>query len=949
LLQIKEQTFIGVRATKKMDQRNQMDDVCYDKVLKMVRKGHQVMVFVHARNATLKTAMKLRDIAKNFGDIELFRPESSKALGDAQRQMQKSKNKQLREIFDDGFACHHAGMLRSDRNLVERLFTEGHIRVLCCTATLAWGVNLPAHGVVIKGTELYDSKKGSFVDLSMLDILQIFGRAGRPQFDKSGEAFIITTHDKLGYYLSLFTRQSPIESQFLNSLADNLNAEVCLGSVTNVKEGAKWLSYTYLYVRMKYNPLNYGITYKMLDVDPGLEIHREDLIRIAARSLDKARMLRFDEANGTLHATDLGRTASHYYIKSDTIEIMNIKLLEEMNDKEILGAISECSEFEQLKVREEEMEELDKLHYDCVLPVMGGIENTHGKVNCLIQTYISRNHVDGFSLVSDMSYVGQNVTRIARALFEVCLKRGWPLMSGRLLNFCKSIEKQQWHFNSPIRQFEGQLPFEILMKIEENRLNLDKLRELDAKELGIILRNSKMGSKIKECLSYLPMIEIDCSLHPITRTVLRVRITLTADFHWNDRFHGTSEAFWIWIEDPIHNHIYHHEFFHLQKKHVKTKEPQLIVFTIPIFEPLPAQYIIRVLSDKWLGIEFSHSISFKHLILPDDHPPHTELLDLDPLPVTALGNPKFEALYSFSHFNPIQTQIFHCFYHTNHNCLLGAPTGSGKTIAAELAIFNILNKTGTRKKCVYIAPLKALVRERMADWKVRFEEKLGIKVVELTGDVAPDMRSVAASDIIVTTPEKWDGISRSWQTRSYVKDVALIIIDEIHLLGEDRGPVLEVIVSRTNFISSHTLHPVRVVGLSTALANSRDLADWLGIKRVGLYNFKPSVRPVPLEVHIQAYPGKFYCPRMATMNKPCFQEIRLHSPVKPVLIFVSSRRQTRLTALDLISCLAGESNPKQWLHMPENEITILTTKVTDQNLKLTLAFGIGIKNKKRKS
>lgn len=51
-------------------------------------------------------------------------------------------------------------------------------------------------------------------------------------------------------------------------------------------------------------------------------------------------------------------------------------------------------------------------------------------------------------------------------------------------------------------------------------------------------------------------------------------------------------------------------------------------------------------------------------------------------------------------------------------------------------------------------------------------------------------------------------------------------------IGEDRGPVLEVIVSRTNFISSHTSKPVRVVGLSTALANARDLADWLGIGQV---------------------------------------------------------------------------------------------------------------------
>lgn len=74
---------------------------------------------------------------------------------------------------------------------------------------------------------------------------------------------------------------------------------------------------------------------------------------------------------------------------------------------------------------------------------------------------------------------------------------------------------------------------------------------------------------------------------------------------------------------------------------------------------------------------------------------------------------------------------------------------------------------------------------------------------------------------------------------------------------------------------------------------------------------------MPLEVHIQAFPGKHYCPRMATMNKPAFQAIKQYSASQPVLIFVSSRRQTRLTAMDLLAHLASENNPKQWLRMKD--------------------------------
>jgi activating signal cointegrator complex subunit 3 len=137
-----------------MIQQQQMDEVCYEKAVKMVRQGHQVMVFVHARNATIKTALKLREMAKVNGDIEHFLPEQSKEYGEAQKQMSRSRNKQLREIFDDGFSVHHAGIIRSDRNLVEKFFVNGHIRLLVCTATLAWGVNLPAHAVIIKGISL---------------------------------------------------------------------------------------------------------------------------------------------------------------------------------------------------------------------------------------------------------------------------------------------------------------------------------------------------------------------------------------------------------------------------------------------------------------------------------------------------------------------------------------------------------------------------------------------------------------------------------------------------------------------------------------------------------------------------------------------------------------------------------------------------------------------------
>lgn len=933
-------SFVGVKAMGRFKQMEDMDRVAFDKCLHFIERGQQVMVFVHARNGTLRTAENLIKIAQELGRTQDFLANEGPDITRARKDIGRSRNKKLAELFDSGFGVHHAGLLRSDRMLTESMFSRGLIKVLVCTATLAWGVNLPAHAVIIKGTDIYDSRHGTMVDLGILDVLQIFGRAGRPQFDTNGHGIIITTQEKLAHYLSLLTNQYPIESSFINHLADNLNAEVSLGTVTNIEEAIEWMSYTYLYVRMRKNPQVYGLMYKEVQQDPTLQVFLRELLTKAARALDKARMVRFDESTGYLHITDMGRIASQFYIKYDTIEIFNDFLKALMNEADILAVISQSSEFSQLKVRDEELNELDDLHHHCEVVAMGGAENVHGKVNILLQSHISRIRVESFSLVSDINYITENSVRITRALFEIVLHRNWPLMAGRLLTMAKMLEHQMWHFESPMKQF-ARLTHEIIEKIDDKRLTIEKIRDMDHREIGKLLRHEKMGKEVKAAAWQFPLLLLETIIQPITRTVLRVKLNIIPEFTWNDKVHGSQETYWIWVEDPDNNHMYHHEQFTLTKKQVVRQEEQQLVFTIPIFEPMPTQYFVKAISDKWLGCESTGIMNFKNLILPERHPPHTDLLDLDPLPVTALKKPELELLYNFTHFNPIQTQLFHCLYHTDNNVLLGAPTGSGKTVAAEIAMFKVFQEA-PEAKVVYIAPLKALVRERVEDWRVRLQENLDKKVVELTGDVSPDIRAIQAAHVIITTPEKWDGISRSWQTRNYVKQVALIVIDEIHLLGEDRGPVLEVIVSRTNFISSHTNKTLRIIGLSTALANAKDLANWLGIGQMGLYNFRPSVRPVPLEVHISGFPGKHYCPRMATMNKPTFQAIKQHSPDKPVLVFVSSRRQTRLTALDLMGFVVVEPDPKQWLKMPDHEMEQILGNIRDENLRLCLSFGVGL-------
>ncbi|KAI9341779.1 Sec63 Brl domain-containing protein [Zopfochytrium polystomum] len=945
-----EQHFIGVKGRAGSSLvRSNMDRVCYDKLIELVKEGHQVMVFVHSRKDTVRTAMMLRDEAANEGALSLFDPSTHTEYASALKEVAKSRNKEMKELFSSGFGIHNAGMLRSDRNLTERNFEKGLLKVLCCTATLAWGVNLPAYAVIIKGTQLYDAQKGSFIDLSILDVLQIFGRAGRPQFEDRGVGFILTTHDKLSHYVSAMTLQHPIESRFAESLVDNLNAEVAVGTVTNVEEAIRWLGYTYLFVRMRKNPFNYGLDWKVIEEDPNLGKRLGELVKIAARALHKAQMIVFDERTNYLTAKDLGRTASSFYIRTASIEIFNEMMRAQMTEADVLSMVSMSSEFENIKVREEEIPELKTLERNqCYCDVKGGTDTSYGKTNILLQTYLSRGNINDFALVSDCAYVAQNAARILRALFEISLSRNWGPVASVIHSLCKSVDRRMWAFEHPLSQFD--IPHDILEKLNRaaKSLTIAELREMDAKEIGAVIRHMKMGSTVYKCVEQFPTLILEPEIAPVTRTVLRITLHITADFFWNDRIHGMVEPFWIWVEDSENVEILHSEYFLLNKKQVN--QPQKLVFTIPIprssstVDELPPQIFARAVSDKWIGSETVVTISFKHLILPSlQRTPHTDLLSLQPLPVSALQDPILEEICKqrFDYFNPVQTQIFHTLYHTQHNTLIGAPTGSGKTVAAELAMWAAFRDM-PKSKVVYIAPLKALVRERVHDWRTRVAPYMGRKLVELTGDITPDLLTIQTADIIITTPEKWDGISRSWQTRSYVTDVSLVIIDEIHLLGSDRGPILEVIVSRMNYISSQTERKVRIVGLSTALANANDLADWLQIKEVGLFNFRHSVRPVPLEIYIDGFPGKHYCPRMMSMNKPTYSAIMTHSPTKPVIVFVSSRRQTRLTAQDLMSLCAMDDNPKRFLHMPEGDLESILSTIRDPALKLSLQFGMGL-------
>jgi pre-mRNA-splicing helicase BRR2 len=489
-----KQQYVAISEKKAIKRLQMMNEIVYEKLIEELElnQENQILVFCHSRKETAKTARAIRDLAisrETIGSILRADAASREILA---TEAEGVKNEDLKELLPYGFAIHHAGMSRPDRTLVEELFADKHIPVLCSTATLAWGVNLPAHTVIIKGTQVYSPEKGRWVELSPQDMLQMLGRAGRPQYDTFGEGIIVTTQNELQYYLSLLNEQLPIESQMISQLPDIMNAEIVMGNIRNREEAVDWMGYTYLYIRMLRNGGLYGVTLEDAEQDPYLVQKRIDFVHAAANILDKCNLIKYDKKTGRFQGTELGRIASYYYISHNSMATYNQHLKPSMTLIDLFRVFALSAEFKLVPVRQEEKMELAKLLERVPIPVKEGMDEPTAKINVLLQSYISQLKLEGFALMADMVYVTQSAGRILRAIFEICLKRGWAHLAHKALDLCKMVDKRAWLSMNPLRQFPS-FPFEVIKKLERKDIAWDRYYDLGPQELGELVGMPKSG------------------------------------------------------------------------------------------------------------------------------------------------------------------------------------------------------------------------------------------------------------------------------------------------------------------------------------------------------------------------------------------------------------------------------------------------------------------------
>jgi len=243
--------------------------------------------------------------------------------------------------------------------------------------------------------------------------------------------------------------------------------------------------------------------------------------------------------------------------------------------------------------------------------------------------------------------------------------------------------------------------------------------------------------------------------------------------------------------------------------------------------------------------------------------------------------------------------------------LVAAPTGAGKTNIAMLAVLNTILKyydpetkylDRDQFKIIYVAPMKALAAEIVRKFSERLGE-LGVSVKEYTGDMQLTKSEIAQTQMIVTTPEKWDVVTRKTTgDTELVQKVRLLIIDEVHLLHDDRGSVIESIVARTQRQVEMTQSMIRIIGLSATLPNYVDVAEFLKVNLYrGMFYFDDGFRPVPLGQTFIGVKGNPNSNIVRTkMDNICFEKvIELVKQDKQVMIFVHSRKETVKTAQKL--------------------------------------------------
>ncbi|KAH8826888.1 ATP-dependent DNA helicase MER3 [Flagelloscypha sp. PMI_526] len=408
--------------------------------LQKYSSGKPILVFVSTRKGTIQSAEQLKkefeETEMKKGDLPWTRPPKISHL-----------KWEYVDLASVGIGVHHAGLQLEDRKAVEDLYLRRVLRIVTATSTLAVGVNLPAHTVVIKGVMMFQD--GAMVEYSDLDIMQMLGRAGRPQFDNEGVAIILCSTDLEAKYVALSQGRTILESNLHINLVEHLNSEIGLGTVAHIESAKTWLRQSFLFQRIKKNPRHYQIAGRLEDDDDTWEETVDDMV---LRSIKKLKETELVEVEGEkLKVTEYGDIMSRFYIRQATM-CKILDLPEKAGLKELLMLLSSCEEVTVSMLRGSEKSPLGilRVHPEIRFPPQR-VECTPDKMSLLIQAQLACINLSTPEFKcsdSQLSFEAfsafRHLPRIMRAIVEVATTRriGSHMKYG--LELLRSVTAKAW-------------------------------------------------------------------------------------------------------------------------------------------------------------------------------------------------------------------------------------------------------------------------------------------------------------------------------------------------------------------------------------------------------------------------------------------------------------------------------------------------------------------------
>lgn len=423
------------------------------------------------------------------------------------------KDKTLQETTRFGIAFHHAGLTAYDRRQIETNFLDGRILVLCCTSTLAMGVNLPAHLVVIKNTSFYDA--GKFKPYTESSLVQMIGRAGRPQFDTEATAVIMTKSYCREQIEKMLTGKLIVESQLHNYLTEHLNSEIVLGTVADDSIARKWIDSTYLHVRLRKNPENYGLM-----KNSSATVIEKTITKWCSDSIEL--LLKYNicirTKQGKLESTNSGRAmARHYICLSTMIKLIQLKGTETLGD--LLAIICSCQELVgdiQLRIEDRPTlhsfvnpkDETMKLRYP-----IDKVDTREKKANALIQATFGNINMTENSILQESTRVVKNARRVMNCLRDIAIMNNdinYKLLSN-IMTLVQCFSASLWEDSIYVSKQLERIGAVLSRNLAANGLTtFELLRKSNPRNIEIFCgRLPPFGSSVQQTCFGLPIYDLN--------------------------------------------------------------------------------------------------------------------------------------------------------------------------------------------------------------------------------------------------------------------------------------------------------------------------------------------------------------------------------------------------------------------------------------------------------